>query len=883
MRVGKAPIPARRAAAHSRHGHRTADRRRHGRTAGWRTAHRLRGPHLTAPAEYRFGDFRLLPQEQQLLRGDAPVALTGRAFSLLLALVEAAGRLVSKDDLMRRIWAGVVVEENNLAVHVGVLRKLLGAGSIATVPGRGYRFALTLQGTNVRAPAANESGNLPAAVAPLLGREADLTALLTCMDQQRLVTVVGAGGIGKSRLALAAGSARLGHWRDGVWWLELAGLGESVLLTSSIAQILGISLQGRESGPAALAAALADRESLLVIDNCEHLLDAVATLVDQLLKGAPGLRVLATSQEPLRLNAEQQYRLNPLAVPADAATPGARDFGALALLVSRVRASQPSYALSDHDLPLAIDLCHRLDGLPLAIELAAARVPLLGLRTVHDRLDERFRLLTAGSRTALRRHQTLRAAIDWSHALLDDAQRAVFMRLGVFSGGFTMGLAQALCADAQLDKWDVLDQVAALVDKSLVVLDGSMGQRYRLLESARAYALEQLAAARLTLPTLRRHAQTMLDFLRRVDDANLEGELRTDEYAARVLPELDNLRAAHAWATGPGGDCAIAIGLAAHVSPLIDYSLEFVDWMLGQRTRVAAGAVDEATAARFWRGLAASNMYGYLSMTGQLEAAQRAAPLYRTMGRPKRLFSALRRTFVWAIQLQDEGLASSAMEEFEGLIQPDWGPEFRIEVLRSRAHLASHRGNFDAAISLRQEAVRVARDVYGDWRLQIIDETCVAGLLWCAGRHAEAADLLTGLIGGMQLRPASDYELLDAVETRLWILSDLGDLPAATAAARQALPVMRRMPRFSLSGCAHLLVRLEGFESAARVLGAQIARTRAGLAPSLPPGLSTLDRLQAEAQAGVEAALAPSELARLLNAGETLGYGEVCDMLAEAV
>ena len=253
---------------------------------------------MTAPAEYRFGDFRLLPQEQQLLRGDAPVALTGRAFSLLLALVEAAGRLVSKDDLMRRIWAGVVVEENNLAVHVGVLRKLLGAGSIATVPGRGYRFALTLQGTNVRAPAANESGNLPAAVAPLLGREADLTALLTCMDQQRLVTVVGAGGIGKSRLALAAGSARLGHWRDGVWWLELAGLGESVLLTSSIAQILGISLQGRESGPAALAAALADRESLLVIDNCEHLLDAVATLVDQLLKGAPGLILTITESPP---------------------------------------------------------------------------------------------------------------------------------------------------------------------------------------------------------------------------------------------------------------------------------------------------------------------------------------------------------------------------------------------------------------------------------------------------------------------------------------------------------------------------------------------------------------------------------------------------------
>jgi predicted ATPase/DNA-binding winged helix-turn-helix (wHTH) protein len=838
---------------------------------------------LAPLTEYRFGDFRLLPQEQQLLRGDAAVALTARAFSLLLALVEAAGRLVSKDALMERVWMGLVVEENNLAVQIGVLRKLLGADAIATVPGRGYRFALALQGVRAVEPAAHAGGNLPAAVAPLLGREADLVALKTCMDQQRLVTVVGAGGIGKSRLALAAGSASRGRWRDGVWWLELAGLGEASLLASSMAQTLGINLQGRESGPAALAAALADREVLLVIDNCEHLLDAVAAVVDQLLKGAPGLRVLATSQEPLRLAAEQQYRLNPLAVPADASTPGSREFGALALLVSRVRASQAGYALSDHDLPLAIELCRRLDGLPLAIELAAARIPLLGLRTVHDRLDERFRLLTAGSRMALRRHQTLRAAIDWSHGLLDDGQRAVFMRLGVFSGGFTIGLAQALCADGQLDEWAVLDQVAALVDKSLVVLDGSAGQRYRLLESARAYSLEHLAGAQLTLPALRRHAQTMLDFLRRVDDANMDGELRTDEYAAQVLPELDNLRAAQAWATGTDGDRAIAIGLAAHVSPLIDYSLEFVDWMLGQRPHIAAGVVDEATAARFWRGLAASNMFGYVAMIEQLEAAQRAAELYRTMDRPKHLFSALRRASVWAGQLQDDVRAKRAADESEALLQSDWGPGFRIEVLRGRSYLADRQGDLDTAIALRQEAACVARDVFGDWRLQIIDETFVADLLWRAGRRAEAAELLAGLIEGMQLRPASDYELLDAIETQLWILSDLGDLPAATALARSALPVMRRMPRFALIGCAHLLMRLGRFEDAARVLGAQTARTRAGLAPSLPPGLSALDRLQAETQAGVEAALAPADLAGLLKAGEALGYGDVCDLLANAV
>jgi hypothetical protein len=559
------------------------------------------------------------------------------------------------------------------------------------------------------------------------------------------------------------------------------------------------------------------------------------------------------SQEPLRLDAEQQYRLDPLAVPAEAATPGAREFGALALLVSRVRASQTGYVLSDHDLPLAIDLCRRLDGLPLAIELAAARVPLLGLRTVHDRLDERFRLLTAGSRTALRRYQTLRAAIDWSHGLLDDAQRAVFMRLGVFSGGFTMELAQALCSDGAMDEWAVLDQVAALVNKSLVVLDGGgAGQRYRLLESARAYALEQLAAARLTQATLRRHAQVMLDFLRRVDDANLDGELRTDEYAVQVLPELDNLRAAQHWAAGADGDRAIAVGLAAHVSPLIDYSLEFVDWMLAQwpHVGIAGGAggaggsnVSEATAARFWRGLAASNLYGYVAMTEQRDAAQRAAGLYRALGRPRHLVSALRRLSVWAFQLGDDAAAESAMGECEALIRSDWGPEFRIEVLRGRSHLASHAGDLDAAISLRLEAARVARDESGDWRLQVIDETSAADLLWRAGRHAEATERLAGLIEGMRLRPASDYELLDAIETQLWVLSDLGDLPAAAALARRALPVMRRMPRFSLAGCAHLLMRLGRCEDAARVLGAQAARARAGLEPPMATGLSALGKV----------------------------------------
>jgi predicted ATPase/DNA-binding winged helix-turn-helix (wHTH) protein len=824
-----------------------------------------------------FGEFQLLPVERLLLRSGQAVPLTARAFAVLLALVERAGQLLGKDELMQRVWGDLIVEDNNLAVQVGILRKVLGAEAVATVAGRGYRFSLPVSDA---APVARHNTNLPDSGALLLGREEELQSLGVWLRTQRLVTVVGAGGIGKSRLALAFSSSQVERWRDGVWWVELAGLSDPALLTASVARALGVSMAERETSPAALAAALAGREALLVIDNCEHLLDAVAQLIDVLLQAAPGLRVLATSQEPLHLDAEQQCRLKPLAVPRDAATPDARGYGALALLVARVRAATPGFALSDHDLPLAIELCRRLDGLPLAIELAAARVPLLGLRTVHDRLDERFRLLTAGSRTALRRHQTLRAALAWSHGLLDDGQRRLFMRLGVFSGGFTLALAQALCVDANNDDWAVLEQLAALVAKSLVVLDGGDEPRYRLLESARAFALEELAAAGATPDCLQRHGRAMLRCLKRVDDANMDGDLRTDRYAALVLPELDNLRAAYAWASGPDGHRASAIGLAAHIGSLIDYSLEFVAWMVTQRVHVSAGLADDATAARFWRGLAANNMHGFVPTVEQFEAAQRAVVLYRALGWPKRIFSALRRSASWALLMQDCGQARAALDEAEALLQPDWDPEFRIELLRGRALLARLTGDLDRALTLVDEAIHLGRDVLGDWRLEVIDQTVLADLLWQAGRLAEAADLTAALWQQLRLRPASDYELIDLIETRLWILSERGDMPAAVAAARAGLPVMRRMPRFALVGCAHLLLGLGRPEDAARVLGAQAARARAGLEPS---GQVNLARLLAAVQLGLAGALEPARLSALLAAGERLGYAEACALLASAV
>jgi predicted ATPase len=663
-----------------------------------------------------------------------------------------------------------------------------------------------------------------------------------------------------------------------VWWIELAGLFDAALLPHAVAQQLGLRVAEGVASLQVLVDALAPRRMLLVLDNGEHLLEAVALLVERLLQGAPALRVLATSQEPLRLEAEQQYRLEPLAVPRDALVPGVRGYGALVLFESRVRAAAPRFELAEADLPLAIDLCRQLDGLPLAIELAAARVPLLGLRAVHARVRERFLLLTAGTRTALRRHQTLRAAMDWSHALLTDAQRAVFRRLGVFSGGFTMELAQAACADDEHDEWAVLEQLAALVEKSLAVAEACEPVRYRLLESPRAFALEQLAAAAETTATLKRHAAAMLQFLRGADDGNMDSTLRTDEYAALVLPELDNLRAAYAWAAGEGGDGAVAIGLAAHAGPLIDYSGEFAEWLLTQRPHLKPGAVDDATEARFWRAMAASNMGGTMTFPELLEAAQRATAAYRRLRRPRRLFSALRLAAIWARIVGDQPGAQVAIDEAAALIEPGWPAEFRIVVLRFRAWTSRQAGAQDAAGALYREAIQLAHDA-GDWRLEVIDRVNFCDLLWEMGRHDEAAQKLGEILESLKERPVSDYDRVEAMSVYLGVLGESGRIDEAIAAAREALPVMRRMPKFRFEHCAQLLWRLGRPEAAARVLGAQAARERDGREMKL----FNEARIARKTLAALQTQLPAAQLSAEMALGDRLRYLDVCALLAEAL
>jgi predicted ATPase len=622
---------------------------------------------------------------------------------------------------------------------------------------------------------------------------------------------------------------------------------------------------------------MAQQSLLLVLDNCEHLLDAAATLVQTVMRGAPNITLLSTSQEPLHLPAEQQFRVMPLAVPSETQVSGAREFGAVALFVTRVQAVDPRFALNDESLAVVIDICRRLDGLPLAIELAAARVAALGLRPVRDKLDARFRLLTGGSRATLRRHQTLRAALEWSHNLLNDAEQAVFRRLGVFAGGFTMEMAQTVAGDPQLDEWAVLDHLSALVDKSLVTADPGETPRYRLLESARAFALEQLAGGE-TADALKRHALAMRDFMERVDGANLDGELRTDQYAALVLPELDNLRSAHAWATGEAGDVQVAIELAAHAGSLIDYAVECAEWLVPLQQQVEDGTVGPAVAARYWRAIAAGNMVGRVPRALQVEASGRAQSLYQVLGQPRRVFSSLIQLARHRSAQHHDAAAQAAADEARALIRPDWPAEFRILLLRVDGFLARRAGRLTEALALFHECVRVSVST-GDWRLEVMARSNLADMLWQVGPIEEAAREACKLAEELRARPAAYSDMAVLFANVVGILSEMGRIDEASAAASDALPIMRRAQEYYVEEWAYLFWRRGQIDTATILLGASEAQ---GVRADVPLQHNE-KRLIAEVRAALEAQPHPHALAPDLATGAALGEGELLALISEAL
>jgi len=517
-----------------------------------------------------FGPFRLSARERLLEKDGVPVHLGGRALSLLITLVDAAGEVVSKRDLIARVWPDVVVEEGSLRVHMVAVRKALGDGEsgaryVSNVAGQGYCFVAPVAHANPAAGGAQVvlPHGLPAALARMVGRDANVALIHDELLSKRFVTIVGPGGIGKTTVAVSAAWRVMPAFEGAVRFVDLAPVNDANLVPSTLAATLG--LMGHATDPVStIVNFLRDKRMLLVLDNCEHVGDVVAGVVERIFKEAPQVHLLATSREPLRVEGEQVHRLLPLECPPiDQSLMAAQAlcYPAVQLFVERAAAGAAKFKLGDADAHLVAKICRELDGIALAIELAAGGLDAYGVQGIADLLDRHIKLLWHGRRTAVPRHQTMRAALEWSYNLLSVEERAVLGRLSVFVGIFSLEAAVAVAAQGEVDEAAVIRTIVNLVAKSLLATEarpGNTSMRYRMLDTTRVYALEKLIESGESDATALRHAGHYRSVFENAGPA-----------ISQHAEALGNVRAALTWSLSEAGDLDTGTALAAAAAPLL--------------------------------------------------------------------------------------------------------------------------------------------------------------------------------------------------------------------------------------------------------------------------------------------------------------------------
>jgi predicted ATPase/DNA-binding winged helix-turn-helix (wHTH) protein len=538
-------------------------------------------PESSGNLVYAYQDWEVDLSRRELRSRGIPVLLGSRAFEIVTILVQSAAGFVSNDHLMERVWPGITVGEGTIRVHISAVRKALGPDRnlLKTSAGRGYHLlgswtprhpkgaAAPVELSPARVAEGAPQDNFPLLISPLVGRDAAAQFVRDLVSAYRVVTLTGPGGIGKTSLAIKAVRDLISDFGDGGWIIELASLSDPSLVPSAVASTLGLKLGGEISAES-VARAVGERHLLLLLDNCEHVIDTVANLAETFTRLCPRATIVATSREVMRIDGEAVYRVPPLEVPATGriAPDHIVNCSAVELFLARTKALNGGFSPSAEDLASIGLICRRLDGIPLAIEFAAARAAVISVQGVAAGLRDRFALLTVGRRTALPRQQTLRATLDWSHELLPDAEQRLLRRLALFPGGFSVDAAVAVMADTGFDASAVLEGIANLGAKSWVGLDKSGDSpRWSLLETVRAYALAKLVEHGEADITARHHAAYFLHLLAPVSGFRS----RLSEQGLNLcIAEIDNVRAALDWSFSPAGDQAIGIGLTAVYAPV---------------------------------------------------------------------------------------------------------------------------------------------------------------------------------------------------------------------------------------------------------------------------------------------------------------------------
>jgi predicted ATPase/DNA-binding winged helix-turn-helix (wHTH) protein len=804
---------------------------------------RISKSELRMTKRYTLGPFSLDAEAGVLMNAGVPVPLGPRAVAVLTALVDRARDYVEKGVILGVAWPGVVVEESNLAVQISTIRRALsgapgGERWIETLPRRGYRFvgpvsALEEPGSEPQS-GGRPGSNLPAQTTSFIGRARDLADVEGLLSRVRLLTLTGAGGIGKTRLATQVAAELTGDFADGVWLVELASTSDPALVTSRVAEALGVAETRAQPLFETLCARIRNRRLLLLLDNCEHLRDACAALADGVLTASKHVTILATSREPLGVPGEQVHPVPALSVP-DSAENSWASSEALQLFIARAAAANPRFHAAADAVGIAASICRRIDGIPLAIEMAASRAAQLGVAAVADKLEASFRLASLGWRTPVARHQTLRATLDWSYGLLSVPEQSMLQQLAVFRGGFSLDGVFAVAGIARSEA-----RTAALLRRlvacSLVAEERCVGPargeptRFRMLEPTREYALEKLSVAGDSPETERRHATFFRD---RMDTAASQWPTMPDRaWLDTYAPDIENVRAALRWAHDDEARAGIVVALAGTSGVLwtamsmvrerrthLEMALpkvtpETPPCDLARLLREAASvwgssgdpqAVDAAQRAvelqrrladRWGLLYALSELACNLAFTGRFEDGARAlkeASALLVDADPPKVRNCYFGSLGFVKALEDDPVAArAAYEESLRLCRAAGAESSALGVIASLAYLCWVTGDLDAALDRCQEAIAVIRAAPIRYMRELGMSLCyLMGIhtergeyepAWAAGR--EALELLRDTTGAWQM--LDDFALLAARSGKLVSAARIAGFTDATYGARHA-------------------------------------------------------------------------------------------------